>query len=80
MGEGISFDGGGGGVEKIIRWGGGGGVKKNRGGGGGCPHAPPSMGNPVLGPLFLIYINDLHTAIQYGKVHHFTDDKNLFHL
>ena len=41
---------------------------------------PPSMGNPVLGPLFLIYINDLHTAIQYGKVYHFTDDKNLFHL
>ena len=28
--------------------------------------------------LFLIYINDLHKAIQYCKVHHFTDDANLF--
>ena len=34
----------------------------------------------VLGPLcFLIYINDLHKANQYCKVHHFADDKNLFH-
>ena len=34
----------------------------------------------VLGTLlFLIYINDLHKAIQYCKVHHFADDKNLFH-
>ena len=34
----------------------------------------------VLGPLlFLIYINDLHKAIQYCKVHHFADDTNLFH-
>ena len=33
----------------------------------------------VLGPvLFLIYINDLHKAIQYCKVHHFADDTNLF--
>ena len=29
--------------------------------------------------LFLIYINDLHKAIQYCKVHHFVDDTNLFH-
>ena len=34
----------------------------------------------VLGPLlFLIYIIDLHKAIQYCKVHHFVDDINLFH-
>ena len=34
----------------------------------------------VLGPLlFLIYINDLHKAIQYCKGHHFSDDINLFH-
>ena len=34
----------------------------------------------VLGPLlFLIYINDLHNAIQYCKVYHFADDANLFH-
>ena len=34
----------------------------------------------VLGPLlFLIYINDLHKAIQYCKVHHFADNTNIFH-
>ena len=34
----------------------------------------------VLGPLlFLIYINDLHKAIRYCKVHHSADDTNLFH-
>ena len=34
----------------------------------------------ALGPrLFLIYINDLYKAIPYCKVHHFADDKNLFH-
>ena len=32
----------------------------------------------VLGHLLvLIYINDLHKAIQYCKVHHFADDTNL---
>ena len=32
----------------------------------------------VLGPLlFLIYINGLHKAIQYCKVHHFADDVTL---
>ena len=32
----------------------------------------------VLGPLlFLLYINDLHDAIKYNMVHHFTDDTNL---
>ena len=35
----------------------------------------------VLGhPLFLIYINDLHKAIQYCKMHHFADDTNLFYI
>ena len=29
--------------------------------------------------LFLIYINDLHNAIQNCKVHHFADDSILFH-
>ena len=33
----------------------------------------------VLGPLlFLIYINDLHRAIRYCRVHSFADDANLF--
>ena len=32
----------------------------------------------VLGPLlFLLYINDLHDAIEYCMVHHFADDTNL---
>ena len=32
------------------------------------------------GPLlFLIYIKDLHKAIEYCKVHHFADDTNLFY-
>ena len=35
----------------------------------------------VLGPLlFLIYINDLNTAIKHCKVHHFSDDANLLHI
>ena len=30
----------------------------------------------VLGPLlFLIYINDLNTAIKYSTIRHFADDK-----
>ena len=34
----------------------------------------------VLRPfLFFIYINDLHKAIQYCKMHLFADDTNLFH-
>ena len=32
----------------------------------------------VFGPLlFLVYMNDLHTAIKHSKVHHFADDTNL---
>ena len=30
----------------------------------------------VLGPL-LFFINDLHTAVEFSSVHHFTDDTNL---
>ena len=30
--------------------------------------------------LFLIFINDLNTAIKYCKVHHFADDPNLLHI
>ena len=33
---------------------------------------------PVFGPLlFLLYINDLNTAMKHFKVHHFADDTNL---
>ena len=32
----------------------------------------------VLGPLlFIIFINDFHSAIQFSAVHHFADDTNL---
>ena len=44
---------------------------------------PISYGVPqgsVLGTLFLIYINDLHTAIRFCKVHHFVGDTNLRHI
>ena len=44
---------------------------------------PISYGVPqgsVLGPLFLLYINDLHTAIKFCTVHHFADDTNLLHI
>ena len=35
----------------------------------------------VLEPLlFLLWINDLHAAIKFCKVHHFADDTNLLHI
>ena len=37
----------------------------------------------ILGPLlFLVYVNELHCAFKYYKVHHFADDTNLmnFHI
>ena len=35
----------------------------------------------MLGPLlFLIYINDLHLAIQHSETFHFTDDTHLLHF
>ena len=45
---------------------------------------PISHGVPqvsVLGPLLsLLYMNDLHTAIKFCKVHHFADDTNLLQI
>ena len=45
---------------------------------------PISNGVPQssdLGPLFfLLYNNDLQTAIKFCKVHHFADGTNLFHI
>ena len=47
-------------------------------------HLQISLGVPkgsVLGPLlFLIYINDLNTAIKQCKVYHFADNTNLSHI
>ena len=35
----------------------------------------------VLGPLLLlVYINDLSQALKFCKVHHFSDETNLFIL
>ena len=31
----------------------------------------------VLGPLFLIYINDLHLCLKYSKACHFADNTNI---
>ena len=40
----------------------------------GVPHGP------ILGSLFLIYINDLHYSIKFCKVHHFANDANLINV
>ena len=35
----------------------------------------------LIGPLlFLLYINDMHTAIKFYQVHHFVDGTNLLHI
>ena len=35
----------------------------------------------VLGPLlFLLYINDLHSAIKHSSIYHFADDTNLLNI
>ena len=43
---------------------------------------PISYGVPQGSVLetFLLYINDLHTAIKFCKVHHFADDTNLLNI
>ena len=44
-------------------------------------HSNISCGVPqgsILVPLlFTIYINDMHQAVNYSKIHHFADDTNL---
>ena len=32
----------------------------------------------VLGPLsYILFINDMHSSVEYCKVHHYADDTNL---
>ena len=39
-----------------------------------------ALKGPLLGPLLLIYINDLHLAVKYSEVHHFADGTNLLNF
>ena len=39
-----------------------------------------ALQSSVLGPLLLLYINDLHTAIKFCKDYHFADETNLLHI
>ena len=47
------------------------------------PSLPITCGVPqgsILGPLlFLLYINDMHHAIEFSTTYHFADDTNLFY-
>ena len=37
-----------------------------------------SIQGSILGSLlFTIYINDMHQAVTYSKMHHFSDDTNI---
>ena len=36
------------------------------------------QGSVVGALLFILFINDLHLAVQYSSVHQFADDTNLF--
>ena len=46
-----------------------------------CKHERLSFGVPkgsILGPLlFIIYVNDMHSAVKSSIMHHFADDTNL---